>query len=710
MVHRPNIDPNLAFVLIPFKAPFDDYYEDIIRPAAKAIGLATLKADEIYGTGPIIQDIWKQIWAATVVIADVTGKNPNVNYELGICHTLGVPTVIITQSMDDVPFDYRHRRCIPYSTDGSTWQRDLKKSITATLKQVIAGEDLSPELSWPYDTSSPRTGSGTRPLTPASDARDAVVHGTRLVRDAVAYAFGPRGGHVSTGTGQDEPRSYKRGTDIAGLIQSSQKSESTGISLARRVATEMRNNIGDGAKTAVLLFHKMVDGGSVALKRNHPRADVLRGMERAAEAAVSAIRGCSKPLAGDMVMHVARTSACGDSTIAALVVDAYRKAGRDGFVVVERTTQKESTLDFQEGMQFDRGRIDASSISPADAREWVLDNAYILTYGSKISSLRDLLPLLEQIANVKRPLLVIADDVEGEALATIVVNRQRGTLDCLAVKAPGFGDSRSALLQDIAVLTGGVAITLSSGRKLENVALQDLGQARKVIVTKESTTILGGAGEAKMHDHVAGIREALSRAHVPFDIEKLRERLAKLSGAIAAIRVGGISPQEVDDRAYAAESSMHSVQRAIEEGAVLGGGLSLIRAKSAVSRLLFKRPGEVVGVSVMEDALEEPLRRLAANSRLNPDEVTKRVKRAKKSGTGLNSETGKLQDLGSAGILDPAATVCYAIRLAFSHARVLLETEAWDSSGPKIPKQPDDTLIGWDMLELDTREEPATDS
>jgi chaperonin GroEL len=669
----------------------------------------TLKADEIYGTGPIIQDIWKQIWAATVVIADVTGKNPNVNYELGICHTLGVPTVIITQSMDDVPFDYRHRRCIQYSTDGSTWQRDLKKSITATLKQVLAGEDLSPELGWPYDTSPLRQGPETGPLTPASDARDIVVHGVRLVRDAVAYAFGPRGGHVSSSTGQDELRSYKKGMDIAGLIHSSQKLESTGINEARQVAAEMRNSVGDGSKTAVLLFHKMVDGGSVALKRNHPRADVLRGMERAVEAAVSAVRGGSKPLTGDTVMHVARTAAGGNSMIAALVVEAYRKAGHDGLIVVERSTQTESTLDFQEGMQFDRGRIDAPSISPAEAQEWVLDNAYILTYGSKISSMRDLLPLLEQIAMVKRPLLIIADDVEGEALATIVVNRQRGTLDCLAVKAPGFGDRRSALLQDIAVLTGGVAITYSSGRRLENVTLQDLGQARKVIVTKESTTILGGAGEAKLRDHVAGIRQALSRASVQFDVEKLRERLAKLSGAIAAIRIGGISPQEIGDRAYAAESSMYSVQRTVEEGAVLGGGLSLLRAKSAVSKLSFKRSGEVGGVNVIADALEEPLRQLAINSRLDPHDVAKRVKRANKPRTGLNSETGKLQDLGSAGILDPAATVTHAIQLAFSHARVLLETEAWDSSGPKTPKQIDGGLVE-DIPELDTPEEPTTDS
>lgn len=483
-------------------------------------------------------------------------------------------------------------------------------------------------------------------------------------------------------------RYYKRGTDIAGSIHSSETLKSTGIAQASLLATEMRNNVGDGSKTAALLFQKMLECGNAALKRNHPRTDILHGMERAVEAAVSAIRSGSRPLAGDAIMHVATTAAGGDSSIATLVVEAFRKAGRDGLIIIVRASQVESALEVQEGMQFDRGRIDAAVMPPGEPDECVLENAYILTYDSKISSMRDFLPLLEQIARVKRPLLIIAEDVEGEALATLVVNRLRGTLDCLAVKAPGFADRRSALLQDIAVFTGGTAITRGSGWRLENVTLPDLGQARKVIVSKESTTILGGAGEAELASHVKSIREALSKTSVPFEIERLRERLAKLNGAIATIRIGGMSPQEVEDRAYAAESSMHSVQKAIEEGSVLGGGLSLLRARSALSKLSFKRPGEVAGVNIIADTLEEPLRQLAINSRLDPNDIAKRARRANKPGTGLNSETGKLQDLGSAGVLDPAATVTHAIQLAFSHAKTLLETEAWDSSGPETPKQP----------------------
>jgi chaperonin GroEL len=703
MVYRPNVDPNLAFVLMPFKSPFEDYYEDIIKPAAKAASLVTRKADEIYSTGPIIQDIWKQIWAAAVVIADVTGKNPNVNYELGICHTLGVPTVIITQSVDDVPFDYRHRRCIPYSTAGSTWQRDLKKKITATLKQVLAGEDLLPELGWPYDTSLIPAEQTSGQLIPARDARDAVVHGARIVREAVAYAFGPHGGRISANLGQDQQRYYKRGTDIASSIHSSETLESTGISESRQLAIDMRNTVGDGSKTAVLLFQQMLESGNAALKRNHPRNDVLRGMERAVEVVVSAIRSGSKQLAEDAVVQIARTASGGNSTVATIVVEAFRKAGRDGLIVVEHTDQLDTSLDVQEGMQFDRGYLDAAFVSPTEGQECTLHDAYILTYDFKISSMQDLLPLLEQIAEAKRTLLIIADDVEGEALATLVLNRQRGSLDCLAVKAPGYADRRNALLQDIAVLTGGRAITLSSGRRLSSVMLQDLGQAKKVIVTRQSTTILGGAGESRVAKHVEALREAISRSSVAFDIEKLRERLARLSGAIATIRVGGISSQEISDRVYAVESAMHSVQKAIEEGAVIGGGASLLHAKAALSQLSFKRPGEVAGVNIVADALEEPFRQLAINCGLDPADLLKRLKRSSKPGMGLNSDTGKLQDLNSAGVLDPVATTTHGIQLALSHARTLLETGAWDST-PHEPSKQQGTSIGFHVPESQANE------
>ncbi len=686
MVYRPSVDSKLAFVLMPFRPPFDDYYEHIIRPAAKAAGLETRKADEIYGTGPIIHDIWKQIWEATVVIADVTGKNPNVNYELGICHTLGVPTVIITQSFDDVPFDYQHRRCIRYDTNGSTWQRDLKKAITATIKQVIAGEDVSPELGWPYDTSPFRQGKDSGSLVPASDARDVIVRGARIVRNAVAFAFGPHGKSVSARLGEDRRAYYKNGADIAGSLHTSEPLEAIGINHSRQLATEMRNNVGDGSKTALLLFQTMLDAGSEALKRNHPPSDVLRGMERATEAVVSAIRAGAKSVVGDSVAQVARTASGGDAVIAALVVEAFKKSGRDGLITIERTNLVETKLEVQEGMHLDRGYVDAALISSTETHECVLEDAYILIYDFKISSMKDFLPLLGEVAATGRPLLVIADDVEGEALATIVLNRKRGVVDCLAVKAPGYSDRRKAILRDIAVLTGGTAITSSFDRGLSSVTLQDLGRARRVVVTKESTTILGGAGESKMGKHLEAIRDELSRSTDPFTIEKLRERLAKLSGAIATIRIGGISSQEIADRGYSAESAMHSVQKAVEEGFVVGGGLSLLHAKATLAKLSFKRPGEIAGVKILADAVEEPFRQIVRNNGMDPVQALKRIKRPKTPQTGFNAETGELQDLGMLGILDPVATITHAVQLAFSYARTILETGAWDSTNPGAPR------------------------
>jgi chaperonin GroEL len=691
MVYRPKVDPKLAFVLMPFKQPFKDYYEDIIKPAAKAAGLEARKADEIYGTGPIIHDIWSHIWKASVVIADVTEKNPNVNYELGICHALGVPTVIIAQSIDDVPFDYQHRRCIVYETSGSVWQRELKKAITATLKKVLEGEDVVPELTWPYDTSPFRENDHGSSLIAATSGRERVIRGTRMVRDALASAFGPNGMSISINVAHGRNVFHKKGTAIASSIRSSEPLEIAGIDHARGVASEMRDSVGDGSKTAVLLFQRMLESGCLALKRNHQLRDLLRGMERGTEAVVFAIRSQSKPITRESLLHVAKTAAGGNAILAKLVTEAYEKAGINGIVVVEQTNQLESSLETQEGMVFDRGYLDTELLASTETSECNLEDSYILIYDRKISSMRDLLPLLEQVASSKRPLLIIAEDVEGEALSTILVNRKKGTLDCVAVRAPGYGDRRRAILQDIAVITGGTSVTLASGRALASVALKDLGRARKVLVTKESTTILGGAGEPNVPKHIETIREELARATDPFTIEKLRERLARLGGAIASVRIGGISPEEVADRAYYAESSMHSGQSAIEEGTVPGGGASLLQAKPSLSKISLKRSGEKAGIAVIAEALDEPMRQLVINHRMgDPAGVLKRAGRS--NGKGFNSDNGKVEDLAAVGIIDPAATVSRAVQLAFAHARTLLETGAWDSTDHRAQTQPHDSV------------------
>lgn len=386
------------------------------------------------------------------------------------------------------------------------------------------------------------------------------------------------------------------------------------------------------------------------------------------------------------------------------MVEAYKKAGPDGIVVIEKTTLLTTELEVQEGMYFDRGYVDPGLVK-SGAHENVMQEAYILVYDSKISSMRDLLPLLEQIATAGAPLLIIADDIEGEALATLVVNRKKGTLNCIAVKAPGYAERRKAILQDIAALTGGTPITLSEGRRLDSITLRDLGRAHKVIVTGESTTILGGAGESTIGEHVEAIRAELSRTKDPYAVERLRERLAKLRGAIATIRIGGISSQDVDDRTYFAESAMHSVQNAIEEGVVLGGGVSLIRAKQSLGTLSFKRPGEVAGVKIVMEAMEEPVRQLVLNNALDPSEVLKKIKYSKAAGAGFNAETSKVQDLGLAGIVDPVGTVTHAVQLAFSRARTILQTGAWDATAPGPDKQPSGTIRGH-LAELSVDEDP----
>lgn len=682
MVYRPSVDPSLAFVLMPFRPPFDSYYDEIIKPAAKAAGLEVRKADEIYGTGPIIHDIWNQIWAASVVIADVTQKNPNVNYELGICHALGVPTVIITQDFADVPFDYQHRRCIKYDTKEVDWQRKLRKAISATLKKVVSGEDVSLELSWPYETAPSRKEHKDASLLPAAEGRDIVIRGVQLVRDPIALAFGPRGSHISLSAGAHEQVYYRQGAKIAKAISSAQRLEQIGINHTNALGSEMLSKVGDGSKTAILIFQKMLEVGNQALKRGYSHSDVLHGMARATEAALAAIQGQSRPLKRNSVIQVARTAAGGNDQVAQIVITAFSKVGRDGIVVVQHGSSRETILELQEGMNFDRGYIDEAFLKPTEIRECVLEDSYVLISEQKISSMRDMLPILEQVVEARRPLLVIAEDVEGEALATLLVNRKKGTLDCLAVKAPGYADTRRAILQDIAVLTGGSTITRSSGRTLAGLSINDLGRAKKIIVTKNETTILGGAGESDINKHMEAIREQLSRTTSAYDAEKLRERMARLGGAVASIRVGGTSEQDVIDNSYSAESAMYSVQTALEEGVVTGGGVSLFRAREALKRLDFKKPGEIAGVAAVADAVEEPVKQLLVGNRIDGSGVLRKLKRAKNAGIGFNVETGKVEDLDAAGVIDPVATITHAVRLAYSHARPLLATAAWESTVP----------------------------
>jgi chaperonin GroEL len=435
--------------------------------------------------------------------------------------------------------------------------------------------------------------------------------------------------------------------------------------------------------TYITLLH--VARGTFATEFSEGRSISNIGTEFWRTTVLAAIRSSSKPVVGDSALHIAKTAANRNASLATHIVDAFKRAGADGLIVVERTSLRTTELAVQEGMHFDRGYIDAGLVKSV-AQENVLEDPYILLYDSKISSMRDFLPVLEQIAKSGAPLLIIADDVEGEALATLIVNRKRGTLNCIAVRSPGFADRRNAILQDIAALTGGTLVKVSEGRRLDGVTFRDLGRARKALVNKDSTTILGGASESTIGEYVETIRRELAHTKDPFETEKLRERLARLSGAIVTIRVGGISEQDIADQAYLAESAMHSLHNAIEQGTVVGGGVSLFHAKESLATLAFKRPGEVAGVQVLAEALEEPIRQLIINNGRDPAELVKRIKRSRKQGVGFNSETNDVQDLEAVGVLDPVGTVTSAIQLAFSHARTILQTASWDAAPDEVKK------------------------
>ena len=554
MVYRPKIDEKLCFVLMPFGAPFDGYYEHVIKRAVGNAGLAALRADEIYGIKPIIRDIWEAIWRARLIIADVTDRNPNVNYELGMCHSLGVPTILIAKRMEDVPFDYRHRRCIIYDTEEALWEHHLAEAIEKTIAATLAQIEVDTELPWPYDTGSIAQTGGADSTISIDNPREIVLRGVAELERLIEKAYGPLGATVLVSTTAHGALPQRRGLDIANGIRSANVLEDNGIEQMRQMARLVLAAVGDCTKTAILLFHAMLLRGHAAISQGHATEDLLRGMERATQTAVSSLAAQSQPTKGDALLKVA-LSASGDLRIASAVVEAMNKVGQDGVITIESGNVTEPNLSLAEGMRFDRGYLSDRFATDPETQQSDLENCRLLIYDRRISSMKEILPLLERVARTGAPLLIIAEDVEGEALATLVVNNIRGTLRCAAVRAPGTGDRRTAALQDIAILTGGRAITADIGLSLADADLSDLGTADRVTVTKEETTILGGRGEpATVELHVNYLRTAIARAWDSFDREKLQERLTNFAGRIAAIRVGGSTPHDAEDQRYRAES------------------------------------------------------------------------------------------------------------------------------------------------------------
>ncbi len=525
-------------------------------------------------------------------------------------------------------------------------------------------------------------------IVTGEESRQAILRGVNKLADAVKVTLGPKGRNVVLEKKFGSPVITKDGVTVAKEIELEDKLENMGAQMVREVASKTSDVAGDGTTTATLLAQAIFrEGVKMVAAGANPMA-LKRGIDKAVERVVEEIKKMAKPVKGDMIAHVGTISANGDTMIGNLIAEAMKKVGKDGVITVEESKTMQTELEVVEGMQFDRGYLSPYFVTDPERMECVLEDAYILIHEKKISSMKDLLPLLEQIAKSGKPLLIIAEDVEGEALATLVVNKLRGTLQVCAVKAPGFGDRRKAMLQDIAILTGGKAITEDLGIKLENVRLEDLGRAKKIVVDKDNTTIVEGAGKpSEIEARVRQIRAQIEETTSDYDREKLQERLAKLVGGVAVIKVGAATETELKEKKARVEDAMHATKAAVEEGIVPGGGVAYIRALRALDNFKLDDPDENTGVSILRRALEEPLRWIAQNAGWEGSIVVERVKAAKDENFGFNAQTEQFEDLVKAGVIDPAMVSRIALQNAASIAGLLLTTEALVSEIPEKKKE-----------------------
>jgi len=531
------------------------------------------------------------------------------------------------------------------------------------------------------------------------ESRQAILRGVNLLADAVKVTLGPKGRNVVIEKKFGSPTITKDGVTVAKEIDLKEPLENMGAQMVREVASKTSDVAGDGTTTATVLAQAIYREGvkTVAAGAN-PMA-----MKRGIEKAVSTICGVldkdgnrskgeldklSKPVTGEMIAQVGTISANNDETIGRIIAEAMKKVGKDGVITVEESRTMETQLEVVEGMQFDRGYLSPYFVTDPERMEAVLENAYILIHEKKISSMKDLLPLLEQIAKSGKPLLIIAEDVEGEALATLVVNKLRGTLQAIAVKAPGFGDRRKAMLQDIAILTGGKAITEDLGIKLENVQIQDLGSAKKVTIDKDNTTLVEGKGKhTEIEGRVKEIRSQIDKTTSDYDREKLQERLAKLVGGVAVIKVGAATETEMKEKKARVEDAMHATRAAVEEGIVPGGGVALVRCIPALEKLKVEGD-EQIGLNIVKRALQEPMRQIAVNAGEEGAIVLGKVEDSKEPTFGYNALTGDFEDLVKAGVLDPTKVVRTALQNAGSIAALMLTTEALVAEVPEEKKAP----------------------
>src|SRR3989454_84760 len=523
----------------------------------------------------------------------------------------------------------------------------------------------------------------------SEDCRHAILRGVNKLADAVKVTLGPKGRNVVLEKKFGSPTSTKDGVTVAKEIELEEPRENLGALMVREVASKTSDVAGDGTTTATVLAQAIYREGCKAVTAGANPMDLKRGIEKAVEKVVEEIKELSKKVQGKAIAQVGTISANNDPTIGQIIAEAMEKVGKDGVITVEEAKAMETSLEIVEGMQFDRGYLSPYFVTDPERMECVLDNPLILIHEKKISSMKDLLPLLEQTAKGGRPLLIIAEEVEGEALATLVVNKLRGSLQVAAVKAPGFGDRRKAMLEDIAILTGGGVITEDLGIKLENVKISDLGEAKKVTIDKDNTTIVEGAGKSSaIEGRVKQIRTQIEDTTSDYDREKLQERLSKLVGGVAIIKVGAATESEMKEKKARVEDAMHATKAAVEEGIVPGGGIALVRAVPALEKLKEKHDDVQTGINIVRRALEEPIRQIAINAGYEGSIIVQQAKEKEKPPVGFDAYTGKWVDMFEAGIIDPTKVCRTALQNAASIAALMLTTEALVHELPEKEKAP----------------------
>jgi chaperonin GroEL len=515
----------------------------------------------------------------------------------------------------------------------------------------------------------------------SEDARQAILRGVNKLADAVKVTLGPKGRNVVLEKRFGSPVITKDGVTVAKEVELKDKLENMGAQMVREVASKTSDVAGDGTTTATVLAQAIIREGTKNVTAGANPMELKRGIDLAVKRAVETITKLAKPVEGKSIAHVGTISANADEEIGKIIAEAMDKVGKDGVITVEESKTMDTQLEIVEGMQFDRGYLSPYFVTDAERMECVYENAKVLLYEKKISSMKDLLPLLEQVAKQGKPLMIVAEDVEGEALATLVVNKLRGTLQVVGVKAPGFGDRRKAMLEDIAILTGGKLISEDLGIKLENVKWEDLGAARKVTVDKDDTTIVVDDEDPKKKEAIAGrvkqIRKQVEDTTSDYDREKLQERLAKLVGGVAQIKIGAATETEMKEKKARVEDALHATKAAVEEGIVPGGGVALLRAQEEVEKLLKEHKGDIrTGIQIVVRALEEPTRQIIHNAGLDEAAVIVRDIRKKGGNFGFNAQTMEIEDLVMSGVIDPAKVTKNALQNASSIAGLMLTTEA----------------------------------